>query len=757
MRIRTQTLMLWSFEHPKQVIVFLLGATFFLSCFIRLVPVEMSAKMLWIKDDPGIALYEDTIETFGSSKITVVLVKDHRLFTPKKLARLNEFQHTLEKIPFVDRVDSLFSISNIKGVGGELRTDPYIKRVPESIKKAQAIKAEVLNNSLMVDNLISADGSALAFNIFIDEDVSPDEQRRFSKRLDEVIEEISPHVHTIFQFGSPYLTRMFYEGQVSDQRKIIPVAFLLCTLLSFIIWRSFSLVVMILITSGTSIVWTLGFMGLFGLPMNGFTAIMPALLIAIGSTEDTHIFSEYLTGFQKTGARREAIYYTIDNISLPLFLTGLTTFFGFLAISLNKILILKQFGIVCAFGLFANPLITFLVAPIFLKYFGPQKAVSGGYVTELIDTAFNGLTRTIKHLVDFYRRRTFIVITGGILLTGLFSLGISVENDIMAVFKPSSEPVRFNRQLNEEIASTRNFVIHIKSKTVGAFNEPDALARLAAIQASMRQKDWCDLTTSIVDYLLVMNREMHDGDETYKTIPKSSNLIAQYLLIMPREGTETFITNDAGEASIVVRYQVKPPNTFQEIIEQASKIVEEHLTPEFDFHITGESILTMKGSRTLIIGQVLSLSFTLIVVFLLMSMLFGGFKAGLVSMIPNVLPIIFLFGIMGLFGIPLNPGSSMAAVIVIGIAVDDTIHFMSCYYKERQRLPSRDQAIHACIRHEIRPITATSLGLAIGFGTLMLSSLTPLMHFGFLAASVMLSALITDLLIMPIILKRTLT
>jgi len=594
----------------------------------------------------------------------------------------------------------------------------------------------------------------MAFNLFLDEEVIPEEQRKFSMRVDEAIESITPYVETVFQFGAPYLTRMFYESQLSDQRRIIPLAALLFSLLSFAIWRSFSLLGLILVTSGLSIVWTLGFMGLFRLPMNVFTAIIPALLFTIGSTEDTHLFSEYLTGLQETGSRLKAVTYMIEKISLPLFLTGLTTFLGFLAITLNKILILKQFGLVCAFGLFANPLITFLTAPIWLRRLGPRKTVlAGKSATKCINTLFSSLACLIKRLTDVYKWQTLGVIAGSVLLVGMFSFNITIDNDIMKVFKPSSAPRRFSEQVHEELASVRSFVIHIRSQSADNFNQPENLAIIASIQTALRQYDWCDLTSSIVDHLVLVHREMHDGDKTYENIPKSPDLVAQYLLIMPRDKIASFITNDAGEASIIVRYHALSSKVLEKIIAKTNDIVWRHLTPSFDFHITGESILTTKGNRTLVVGQVLSLAFTLIVVFLLITLLFVSPKIGIVSLVPNVLPIVLVFGVMGLSGFSLNPGTSMVAVIAIGIAVDDTIHFIACFYRKIRRMKNRDQAIEACIHHEIRPVMATSLGLAMAFGTLMMSDMLPLVQFGFLSAAAMLFALISDLLITPIMLS----
>jgi len=225
-----------------------------------------------------------------------------------------------------------------------------------------------------VDHLVSAEGDAMTFNLILNEHTGPDDETIFSKQVDELMATLSPHVEEVFQLGTPYTTRMCYEGQLSDQRTVIPLAFFLSSLVIFVIWRSIRLLGFIIITSGLSIIWTLGFMGLTGIPMNQFTAIIPALLIVVGSTEDMHLFSSFLTGIRETGTRTGAVPYMIRESSFALFLTALTTFLGFLAITLNKIVILKQFGMVSAFGLLANPAVTFLAAPVYFKWFGPEQA-----------------------------------------------------------------------------------------------------------------------------------------------------------------------------------------------------------------------------------------------------------------------------------------------------------------------------------------------------------------------------------------------
>jgi len=514
-----QKLMFWSYHHPKLVFILLLGITLFFSCFIPKIPVDVSVQMFWSKGDPAKQLYDDTVATFGSDKITVVYLKDSRLFTPEKLARLRDFQLALEGLPDVIRVDSLFTVANLKGEAGFLNVEPFFENMPETLEQALAIKADALNNPIAINNLVASDGSAMTFNVFLDEGVSPDDETKFSTLVDKVIATISSDVEQVFQLGTPYSTRMCYEGLVHDQRTVVPLAFLLFSLTSLVIWRSASLLALTIITSGLSVLWTLGFMGLFGIPMNLFTAIIPALLIVVGSTEDMHLFSEYLAGVRETGTRTGAVSHMIEKAGLALLLTALTTFLGFLAISLNQILILKQFGITCAFGLMVNPLATFLVAPVFLRFFGPRKvADSATRASGFVNALFTGLARKITILNRKYKWQAFGILTGTVLIVGIFAFNIKIDNDLVGVFKPSSPVGVFSRQLHEELAGGQAFLIHIKSENSGTFNRPENLAQVADIQAFLRQSGWCDLTVSIVDYLKLTCREMHDGNKAYASI-----------------------------------------------------------------------------------------------------------------------------------------------------------------------------------------------------------------------------------------------
>ncbi len=171
-------------------------------------------------------------------------------------------------------------------------------------------------------------------------------------------------------------------------------------------------------------------------------------------------------------------------------------------------------------------------------------------------------------------------------------------------------------------------------------------------------------------------------------------------------------------------------------------------------HVVGENLMVNAAAESLMVAQVKSLVILLCVIFLMMSVMFTSLKGGLISLIPNLVPIIMLFGVMGLLGIPLNPGTAMVAVIAVGIAIDGTIHLFSRYNDLCRRTSDYEGAVHTTVQEEATPMVATSLALALGFGILLMSNFTLIAQFGALSAATMLFALFANLLITPIIMTR---
>jgi len=753
-------LMLWALKRPFIVIVLAVVITAFMGYNALSVHVDSSTEGMMIEGDPAKAYYNETLKKFGTDNITVVFVQDKNLFTPEKLATLEKIVFALQDIPGVSKVESLFSITNFKGVGpGEIETNLLMDQPPRTPEEAKRIQADALRNSNLSNNLISKDGNATAINLFVDVDRSdPDFHLKFSKRVDAIIAKYTTQMGKIFQFGNSYARSSIAENILGDQARLAPLATLILLITIIVGLRSITSGFMPLVTAGMSTVWTFGFMTLAGIPLNVLTVIVPSLLIVIGSTEDIHMVSEYLEGIEETkGDRDGSIRLMAGKLGLAVFFTAVTTLLGFASIMINDITMLVQFGTVASFSLLVNPLITFSVGPVFLHYFGPKKVRHHEEKKGLVDGLFDALANGALKLVNHEKRKKVVVavlIVITLFFAGCISL-VKVDNDFLAYFKKSSEIHKRSDILHKDLAGAQTFFIRISSGIPGTFKQSEFLSQVAAIEKFMQEKGWFDKTQSLADQIALIHQEMNNGDKKFYAIPTSSDLISQYLLFLRRDEIDRFVTADYSEVNILVRHNIASSNEINRILPELGNYIKKTVNPHFKFEFTGEYILINKAAESLIWNSVSSLGFTLFIVFMCMYFLFWSFKAGVISLVPNLFPIIVIFGVMGLFNFPLNVGTAMVADIAIGIAVDDTIHFMTRYNSEMRTLQNRELAVAACVQSEIRPVICSSVALALGFGMLTVSNFVPVIQFGFLSSLVMIIAIAGEMLITPILLSST--
>jgi len=750
--------LLWSQSHRWIVIAGVAIVTILALYSARNIRIDASTEGMMIQGTPAQDYYHETLKKFGTDNITVIFIQDKNLFTPAKLKLLDDLVFKFEELKGVTKVESLYSVTNFKGVDGTLETNPLIDWPPETLEEAEQVKANARRNPVLLKSLISKDGTATAINLFIDADPDdPEFNVKFSRRVDEIIEPLQNKFDNIFQIGLSYTRRLISENIVSDTVKLAPMAALVLLLTLIISMRSASGALLPMLTAGTSIIWTAGFMAQVGIPLNVLTVIVPSLIIVIGSTEDIHILSEYLEGIEESGGKRdEAIRIMSGKVGTAVLLTSITTFIGFLSITLNQITLLKQFGIVAAFGLFVNPIATCMLAPVYLHFFGSVKSrASVEHKASSADRFFGFLADKIIMIINSNKRLVLSSFLGLAVIIGFFTLSVNVDNDLLGYFKKDSA-IRYRSQiLHKDLAGAQTFFLRISSGFPGTFKQPENLAQIAQIQKYIAERGLFDKTKSLADDISLIHREMNDGNEKYFKVPDSADLIAQYLLFLHRDKISRFITADFSEANILVRHNISSSYELADALQELEEYIKKNINPHFLWGFTGENILVNAAADSMAAGQAQSLSLVLVVIFIIMSILFVNVKAGALSLVPNLFPIVINFGIMGIFGIPLNTGTAMVAAIAIGIAVDDTIHLMSRYNTEMRVLQSQDKAVDVCIHAEVRPVISTSVALALGFAVLGFSNFVPVISFGLLSAMVMVFAIIGDLFITPILLSST--
>lgn len=753
---------LWSRDHPWIVIILMILATAFFAYHAKDIRIDASAEGMMIEHDTDRAYYEEMAKIFGSDNITVVYIRDKHLFTHAKLKAIENVAYNLEKIPGVNRVESLFNATNFKSEKGILQTNPLLDWIPKDPAVLEQIRKDALRNPLLNKTLITPDGKGMALVVMADR---KSKDRKFNIRLaDDIDRGIAPlegRVDQVFQVGAPMMRRQLSSSMINDQKKLMPLAVCVLLLMLIIGIRTANGAIVPMITGGLSIVWTLGYMAFTGIPLNVLTIIIPALLVVVGSTEDMHMVAGYLEGLEHTGDRSKAIEFFARRLGLAVLLTAFSTYLGFFSIVLNDIALLKQFGWASSFGFLVNPLITFSVIPVYLRFLGERKLPKRleNKQGERAEDFFQKLAAIITRLITKHKR---IVLWVSFLMTVALAAGafkIRVDNDLLGYFKPGSDIRVRSRQLYEELSGAQSFFLVFDGKKPGAFKNPENLKKVFEIEQYIQRCGLFDSSLSLATHVAFINREMRDGKREEYRIPEVPRLIPQYLLFFTRENLDRYVSADYRRCNIIVRHHLSSSYELKKALGKLELFTELFIRQQVgdspEFKITGEGVLINKAADSMASGQIMSLAVLLLVLFGIMAGLFLRIKAGFLAMAANVIPIAILFGIMGYFKIPLGVGTAMIADIVIGIAVDDTIHLFVRYNDYMKKLNDQDEALRLTLRDEMKPVVTATIGLACGFAILAFSDFIPLIYFGLLSAMLMVLGLIAEMLVTTSLLSNT--
>jgi len=745
-------IILFAARHPWALLLIVTAITIAAASQLDQLKFNISAQSMMVEGGADIEFYRKTLDTFGSEDVTILFVSDADLFEADKLASIKEAIDGIESLPFVSRTESLYSINDIKTVDENIELSPYLAKIPDTPEAAKAIITSALENPFIADNLLSPSGNSMAINIYFNARTDdPDFDQLASRELDRFIAPLDEKLDTAYQIGSSYIRSAISEKITQDQKTVLPLALLVLLVTLGLTLRRLSGVVIPLLTAGLSVVWTLGLMAAIGLPVNVMTSIVPALLVIIGSTEDIHLLSEYLTGISKGLDKRAAIDRMANKMSLAITLTFITTYLGFLSISLNDLQLLREFGLVASTGLLLNFLITVLLVPVSLRLFGSTR----NRKKRTKDSSIQRLAGSLFRFIQQHRRATIVVSVLILLLASAGASLLRVNNNSLDYFGTDSPVIQRIQTLQNEIAGIQTFSIVLTAGIEDTFLKLRYLEEVEKLQHFLTDSGIADKTLSFVDYLAMINKAMMDEEDGNLELPEEDELVQEYMLFVDHKHVKSFVSDDFSQVNILVRHQIESSYELGQAVDRIRAFADSELDAGLRLNTTGQSVLTARAADYLASAQAKSLMLMVVVIMIIVSLLFVNTKAGIFAVIPNLFPIIVLFGFMGFSGIPLDTGTAMTAAIAIGICVDDTMHFMVRYHQISQTEKNEQRVLEQTVLEESIPIVSTSIALACGFGALAMSDFPPIAYFGLLSALVMLLALVATFIITPTLLSFT--
>ena len=750
--------LLWIVDHPVLAAGLLVLLTLALALAIPRIEFDTSAEGLMVQKDPARQYYERAKSRFGSDTLTVVLVKAQNVFTAPVLHAIRRISDGLDGVEGVTRVESLTTVKNIKGEGTSLSVEPLVgPTIPTAPSDLERIRRDALANRVFVGNIVSRDAAAAAIIVYTDARPADKQfNQRFSDSVEAILTRESTPGLTAYQIGTPLTKVVFGEYTRQDLVGLIPISMVVLFAILFLAFRTLQGVVIPMVTGLVSVVWTLGSMALLGIPINVITAIIPSLLITIGFAEDVHMLTEYHHLLDAGRDKLTAVREMVEQTSLPVLVTTFTTVLGFGSLITTDITMLIQFGYASSLGLAANYVVTVVALPIMLLAWRVPARRRRSPTPE--PSGHDPVPGWIERLAAFdLRYRTPILVVAGLAtaasLVGWYTL--RVNTDFVSYFPENSVIRRRTEDLHRSMAGAFNFFVVVDTHRANGIVEPEILERIVALQRFLEGTGEVDQTLSIADYVRKIHREMNSGDGAHDVIPGTADEISQYLLLLDAKETGKYLDFGRTSANIVVRHNITSSSRLSQLLKRLDAYVADHFPERVTVRYTGESILIANAADYMAINEITSFSSTFLIIGVVHALLFMSVRASVLSLIPNLIPVLLNFGLMGLLGIPLNTGTALVATVAIGIAVDDTVHHMITYARQLNIHHDQRVAMVETLRIEARPIVYVSLALAGGFLILGFSSFVPTRYFGALSAFVMVVAMVAELVLAPILMQST--
>jgi len=712
-----------------------------------LLEIDPSANRLLSDDDPAVQFYDRARRTFGNDETLVIALTAKDIFTRDTFRRIDRMTRRIGDVDSVHHVVSPTNALDVRSTEDGLDITPFFDSRDTTPAAIDELRNRIMENPVYAGSLVSRNGDTAALIVYF-QDI-PD--REFIKRgiLDRVIgivEEEKGDLDVWFT-GAPYFKAAIVRALMHDLVWMPPIIILILSGVLALAFRNLLGVIVPLLTVMASVIITMGIISALGYSLSMISALVPPLLMILGLSYSVHVVSEYFQNRSGKLATSDLLTRTLRQVLLPVVLTGLTTIAGFIALMVNPIKAVQEFGILSAIGVVVITFLSVTLTPALLKFLDLGAAAKSKPSTYSA-SVFNRLVDRIALLV--LKRRKFIFIVSGVMFAlALFGITrIQVNADFITSFPPDSEVRASFYTVNEKLGGAQPFYIVIEGNHRDSFKEPHNLQALEDLQEWLAQQPEIGGSASIADYLKLVNKALHDNDPAFYVIPDNRRLITQLLFLSSNDELERIVDSRYQTTNILVRSRVVNSLDIAALVERINARLTQ-LPEHLKATVTGNPVLITESLSSIIVGQARSVGLALIIVYLILSLMFMSQRVGFIALIPNIIPIAIYFGSLGFFGISLNPSTSLIAPMVLGIAIDDTIHYFARFNWGVRRFANDRKATIIALKTVGRPVTYTSIGLCLGFLVLMTSELRMQVEVGIMASWALAIAWLCDFLLTP--------
>ncbi|WP_296381182.1 efflux RND transporter permease subunit [Winogradskyella sp.] len=704
-------------------------------------------------------IYNDFLEIFGEEGNLIVLgVKDSTIFSIKQL---NAWNTLAESFKDYNEVETVISIKDLQKLVKNTKKEqfdlePFIKDSITSVEEINKLQDELFNQYPFYDNfLFNAETKTIRTAIYLKKDVV-----NTSARKDFVLKILQPQIDVFANktklevrvSGMPYIRTLNAQNIVDEIPIFIGAALLVTSLIFFLFFRSFRATFISLIVVCTGVMWTFGILGLLGYEITVLTALIPPLIIVIGIPNCIFLINKYQHEVKSHGNKVKSLQRVITKVGNATLMTNVTTASGFATFILTESKLLKEFGIVASLSILAIFILCLLIIPImytFLPY--PKQRHLEHLNKRWIGGFVDWMERMVRHKkITIYVTALVLIIASMLGMNQIKISGSLIED--MPQDKQFFKDIRF---FEDEFNGIMPLEIMVDTKRKKGVMKLATLKRINELEELIIEIPELSRPISVVSLVKYSKQAYYNGNPKYYQLPTSqeNSFILSYAKNSSSdvELLNNFVDSTGQYARITTFMKDIGTDKMERIQENLQNKINKVFPKErYEVTMTGKALVFQKGTKYLVRNLVISLSLAIFLISLFMAYLFRSFRMIIVSLIPNLLPLLVTAGLMGYLGVPIKPSTILVFSIAFGISVDDTIHFLAKYRQELQANHWKiRKSVYAALRETGVSMFYTSIVLFFGFSVFTISSFGGTVALGALVSITLLFAMLSNLLLLP--------
>ena len=766
------------------IIALALLATGLSATQLRHIEIETSTESYLLRDDPARLAYDALREQFGRDEVLVTTIEPPEVFDLEFLSTLQEMHETFEdEVPHLHRITSLINIRSVEGRGDELIVGDLLEEMPTRKAELAALRERVLSSPTYVGNIISPDGRITAIILELDSyssegegfdalagfDAEPaagagtggsprfltsEEGAEALEAAKSIAARFAREDVVIHQAGSLLVTHELSLAMARELPVFFGGALCVMAIALWVLFRRAGPCLISLVVVALSVVGALGTVGFAGHPFSILTQIMPSFMLAVGLGYSVHLFAIYLQRLDQGDASQQALIGALRHAGPPILMTALTTAAGLGSFRIATMPPVREFGSAALFGVAWTLVFNLTLLPALVCTF-PTRGRS-------IRRGGQAAGRWLVAIGAASARNPRKVVCGALalVLVSLHSVrSIEISTNPIKYLAPDSAMRLAHDYISTRFGGWGAVDFFIRTGEENGLYEPSVMNRLDELEAYAAEFELdgrsLGATTSVLDVLRETHQALNANDPAFYAVPQDRALIAQELLLFENSGSddlERLVDPQFQKARYSIRIPFVGGIMLYRLVQRLDEEVAPILAPELDFDVTGTMALIGRSVGATSESLIRTYTLALAVITPLMMLLIGSLRAGLVSMAPNLLPILLTLGTMPYLDTPLDIFTMTLGCIAIGLAVDDTLHFIHGFRARLSVHGDPHRAIEETLLTTGRALLFTSIVLSVGFLVLTFSSMANLRALGGLTALSISAAFVLDILVTPALL-----